>query len=612
MLEIASLKKRYGPRVVFDQASAFMPPGVRIGLVGPNGCGKTTLLRMIAEEEDYEGGDIRLKKNCSIGYLPQDLAELPGETIVEAVHRGEHPEYVAERLLSGLGFAADSFGESPDRFSGGYRMRVALAHLLISEPDVLLMDEPTNHLDAASIRWLEQFMRETSTGILMVSHDTEFLDRTVTHIWEVYQHTLRTYTGNYSRYVRQRADRQAQLEAAAKTQQRKVDKLERFVERFRSKATKASQVQSRIKELDKIKPIELERKVRSFQFSFPKPPASGHSILKLDHIAKRYDDNIVYTDFNLEIERGERVALVGENGAGKTTLLKILAGTLGFEQGKRTVGHNVTLHYFAQHQSESLNLEHNIIDSLHEVADLAETADTQYLRNVAGAFLFSGEEQYKRVRVLSGGEKARVALARMLIRPANTLLLDEPTNHLDPRAVDVLTDALSDFPGTIVFISHDPTFLMRMATRVVHIEEGQPTSYPGGYEYYLWKRRDLIEALPEDQPSSAEKVRAASRPQAAPAAKSDSNRRREATKSLNRAQRKLERLEAQIAALEASCEHQEAELAHEDTYQDYERWTELEAAHRTDRAKLDQALADWQEQAEEVEQQQEILQQLEV
>lgn len=595
MLEIANLHKRYGPRVVFEKAAAFMSPNVRIGLVGPNGCGKTTLLRMVAGEEDWEGGDIRLKKGCKIGYLPQDLAELPGATISESVHRGEYPEYVAERLLSGLGFASDEYKQPPDSFSGGFRMRVALAHLLIAEPDILLMDEPTNHLDRASCRWLEQFLRDTSTAVLMVSHDTEFLDRTVTHIWEVYQTTLRPYTGNYSRFIRQREARQAQLESAAKSQQRKVDKLERFVDRFRSKASKASQVQSRIKELDKVKTIELERKTRGFQFTFPKPPASGHSVLKLDHIAKRYEENIVYRDFNLEIERGERVALVGENGAGKTTLLKILAGVLDFEKGTRTVGHNATLHYFAQHQSEALNLDHNIIDSLHEVAELAETADTQYLRNVAGAFLFSGEDQFKRISVLSGGEKARVALARMLIRPTNTLLLDEPTNHLDPRAVDVITDALSDFPGTIVFISHDPTFLMRMATRVVHIEQGVPTLYPGGYEYYLWKRRDLLAEDAEIASAPAPKAKKA------PAKPSEGARRYETAKALKSAKRKLDRLEKAVAELEISCAEQETELASEGAYEDYELWAKLEATHREARASLDRNLADWQAQAEEVE-----------
>jgi ATP-binding cassette subfamily F protein 3 len=590
MIEIAQVNKAYGADVVFDGAAAFLSGGQRIGLVGPNGCGKTTLLRMIAGEEEYQAGNINLRKNKRIGYLPQNLEAIPGKTILDAVHRDEYPAYVAERLLSGLGFEVAEFTKPIDEFSGGYRMRVALAHLLISEPDVLLLDEPTNHLDVGTTAWLERFLIEAGTTLLIVSHDVDFLNRMVTHVWEVYSSQLRTYTGNYSSYGKQREQHRVQLEAAAKSQGRKIAKLELFVDRFRAKNTKATQVQSRIKELNKIKRVELERNHRSMRFSFPEPEPSGHRIFALNHLAKAYGDQIVYTDLNLEIERGQRVALLGENGAGKSTLLKILAGSLDFEGGERILGHNVSLHYFAQHQSEVLNPNHTVLDAIH---DAEPEADRQWIRGVAGAFLFSGDDQHKKVMVLSGGEKARVALARMLLRPANTLLLDEPTNHLDPASVDILTDALAAYPGTIIFISHDPTFLARISNRCIEIEQGVPTDYVGDYEYYLWKRSEEFDVADAATAKSTKPV--------AEKGKGQAGQRRKLSKTLSKAERGFNRNEARISELESAIEALDSELGREETYQDFERWTALEAEQSEKKAELETVMGTWQADGERVE-----------
>ena len=592
MIEIAQVNKAYGADVVFDGAAAFLSPGHRVGLVGPNGCGKTTLLRMIAGDEEYQAGNIHIRKNKRIGYLPQNLEAIPGDTILDAVHRNKYPAYVAERLLSGLGFEVAEFAKPMDEFSGGYRMRVALAHLLITEPDVLLLDEPTNHLDVHTTAWLERFLIDAGTTLLIVSHDVDFLNRMVTHVWEVYSRGLRSYTGNYTSYRKQREAHRVQLEAAAKSQGRKIAKLERFVERFRAKNTKATQVQSRIKELNKIKRVELESDRRSMRFTFPDPDPPGHRIFTLKHLAKSYGDNTVYTDLNLEIERGQRVALLGENGAGKSTLLKILAGQLEFDSGDRELGHNVTLHYFAQHQSEILNPNHTVLDAIHEAEP---EADRQWIRGVAGAFLFSGDDQFKKVMVLSGGEKARIALARMLLRPANTLLLDEPTNHLDPASVDVLTDSLAAYPGTIIFISHDPTFLHRIANRCVEIEHGVPTDYIGDYEYYLWKRSEELEIADSAPADSAKPAAAADKP------KSQAAERRELSKKLNKVERALARNEARIGELEEEIAALDTELGLETNYQDYERWAELEAQQREKKDELERVMETWQSDGEGVE-----------
>jgi len=578
MLQIESVSKQYSTKVLLKNATAHIRPGSRVGLVGPNGAGKTTLFRMILEEESPDKGSIRKRPRLRIGYLPQELETITGKTVLDAAHRDLYPEHEAERILMGLGFTEIDFGRLIEKLSGGYRMRVALAHLLLSNPDVLLLDEPTNHLDKPTQRWFEQFLLNSEMTLLIISHDTAFLDRVVTHIWDLRHHRIEEYRGNYSSFKQIRAERDSQRAAAAGRQAKEVARVQTFVDRFRYQANKASQVQSRIKQLEKVKMIEIQRDPKRVKFKFPLPAASGRQVLELQSVAKRYGEKVVYEKVDCSIERGQRVALVGENGAGKSTLLKMLAGALAFEKGTRTVGHGVTLHYFAQHQAETLNPEHTVLDSLSEVSSQAET---NFLRGIAGAFLFSGDDQKKPIKALSGGERNRVALARMLVEPANTLLLDEPTNHLDPASVDMLTDALTEFPGTIVFISHDPTFLTRISTRVIEIEEGKARSFSGDYEYYLWKKTQEVESIKETSDelkgSNRGKTAAPTRAMASQAqAKRSAGDRRDLNKTQARLEKQVARAEAEIAEYETKIKARDLELANPALYKDEStKWSAL-------------------------------------
>jgi ATP-binding cassette, subfamily F, member 3 len=597
MLQIESVSKQYSTKVLLKNATAHLRPGSRVGLVGPNGAGKTTLFRMILEEESPDKGSIRKRPRLRIGYLPQELETITGKTVLDAAHRDLYPEHEAERILMGLGFTEIDFGRLIEKLSGGYRMRVALAHLLLSNPDVLLLDEPTNHLDKPTQRWFEQFLLNSEMTLLIISHDTAFLDRVVTHIWDLRHHRIEEYRGNYSSFKQIRAERDSQRAAAAGRQAKEVARVQTFVDRFRYQANKASQVQSRIKQLEKVKMIEIQRDPKRVKFKFPLPAASGRQVLELQSVAKRYGEKVVYEKVNCSIERGQRVALVGENGAGKSTLLKMLAGALAFEKGTRTVGHGVTLHYFAQHQAETLNPEHTVLDSLSEVSSQAET---NFLRGIAGAFLFSGDDQKKPIKALSGGERNRVALARMLVEPANTLLLDEPTNHLDPASVDMLTDALTEFPGTIVFISHDPTFLTRISTRVIEIEEGKARSFSGDYEYYLWKKTQEVESIKEtsdelkgtDRGKTATPTRAmASQAQAKPSA----GDRRDLNKTQARLEKQVARAEAEITEYETKIKARDLELANPALYKNEStKWSALHLEQNGWKKELVRLTARWE------------------
>jgi len=579
MLQIESVSKQYSTKVLLTDASAHLRPNSRVGLVGPNGAGKTTLFRMVLGEESPDEGSIRKRPRLRIGYLPQELETITGKTVLDAAHRDEFPEHEAERILMGLGFSEVDFARPIDNLSGGYRMRVALAHLLLSNPDVLMLDEPTNHLDKPTQRWFEQFLINSDMTLLIISHDTAFLDRVVTHIWELRHHKIEEYRGNYSSFQDLRAERDAQLQASATRQSKEIARVQKFVDRFRYQANKASQVQSRIKQLEKVKRIEVQRDPKRVKFRFPLPSTSGRHVLDLVGISKRYGEKVIYETLDFSVERGQRVALVGENGAGKSTLLKMLAGVLPPDSGTRTVGHGATVHYFAQHQAETLNPEHTILESLEEATTHAEM---NFLRGIAGAFLFTGLDQKKLVKALSGGERNRVALARMLVEPANTLLLDEPTNHLDPASVDVLTDALAEFPGTIVFISHDPTFLARIATRIVEIEDGRARNFIGDYEYYLWKKAQEFESIKETkeeldgkpQAKSSGPTRAMVQQIKAPAKDSGGNRR-DLTKTHARLEKQVARAESEIADLELKVKTRESELADPALYKEFEKWNVL-------------------------------------
>jgi ATP-binding cassette subfamily F protein 3 len=596
MLQIESVHKQFSTKVLFDGASAHLRPHSRVGLVGPNGTGKTTLFKMILGEESPDEGTIRKRPRLSIGYLPQELETITGKTALDAAHRDEYPEHEAKRILSGLGFSEADFSRPVDKLSGGYRMRVALAHLLLSNPDVLMLDEPTNHLDKPTQRWFEEFLLNSKLTLLVISHDTAFLDHIATHVWEIRDKTIQEFRGNYTKFRELRAARDSQLQAAATRQAKEVARVQQFVDRFRYQANKARQVQSRIKQLEKVKLIELQRDSKRVKFKFPLPSTSGRHVLDLQGVSKRYGEKIVYTSLDFSVERGQRVALVGENGAGKSTLLKMLAGVLPSDKGTRTVGHGVSLHYFAQHQAETLNPEHTILESLGEVSS---TAETNFLRGLAGAFLFSGQDQKKPIKALSGGERNRVALARMLVEPANTLLLDEPTNHLDPASVDVLTDAMIDFPGTIIFISHDPTFLTRIATRVVEIEDGNARNFFGDYEYYLWKKAQEFDSIKESSEElgqkSREKDAGPTKAMASQSAtKSAAGDRRDLNKTQARLEKQVARAETEIAEHEMKIKERDQMLADPALYQEFSKWNGLHQEQDTWKQELERLTARWE------------------
>ncbi|HEV2494240.1 MAG TPA: ABC-F family ATP-binding cassette domain-containing protein [Terriglobia bacterium] len=534
MIQLSSAGKRFGSKVLFEGFDWLLTPGDRIGLVGGNGTGKSTLLKVLAGLETLDDGTLSTSKGITRGYLPQDGLALSGHSVLEEclsvfgnllemekemealTHQmaeldpaGEEYERVTERyhsletefqrrdgysleaqagaVLNGLGFSRQDQARPTEEFSGGWQMRVALAKLLLIKPNLLLLDEPTNHLDLEARNWLEQYLESYPHAFVLVSHDRYFLDVTVNKILEIWNRRVYAYTGNYDRYLTQKEERKAQLESAYHHQQERIHHLEVFINRFRYQATKARQVQSRIKELEKIARIELPPEEKTIHFSFPQPPASGRMVAEFRGVAKSYGAKPVLGGVNFVINRADRVGLVGVNGAGKSTLIKLLAGAEKATAGENRLGHNVEVDYFAQDQYKALDPEARLIDDIASVAPAALSGQTQ-LRSLLGCFLFSDDEVFKRIRVLSGGERNRYALARMLLRPPNFLLLDEPTNHLDLRAKDVLLEALRKYTGTVVFVSHDRYFIDKLATRIFEIGGGEIHDYPGNYEDYLWQK----------------------------------------------------------------------------------------------------------------------------
>ncbi len=526
MIQLSSAGKRYGHKLLFEGVDWLITPKDRIGLVGANGTGKSTLLKVLGGLETLDYGSISIAKGISAGYLPQDGLTLSGRTVFaecmsvfsklrameeemeqltasmsELDHASAEYAQVADRyqrvehefqardgyaieaqvgsVLTGLGFRKDDWDRQTDEFSGGWQMRIALAKLLLQKPNLLLLDEPTNHLDLEARNWLEEYLTEYPYAFVLISHDRYFLDVTVGKIVEIWNKRIHFYAGNYDKYEEQKTQRREQLEAAYRNQRERIEQLEVFINRFRYQATKAKQVQSRIKELEKMNRIELPEEEKTIHFSFPQPKASGRIVAEFAGIAKSYGEKEVFRDVSFMIERGDRIALVGVNGAGKSTLIKLLAGKEPLSAGEYRLGHNVQADYFAQDQYKELDQDARIFDDL---AELSPRSTQTKLRSLLGCFLFSADEVFKRIGVLSGGERNRYALLRMLLHPANFLLLDEPTNHLDMRAKDVLLEALSKYTGTVVFVSHDRYFIDKLATRVFEIGDGRVEVYPGNYE----------------------------------------------------------------------------------------------------------------------------------
>ncbi len=534
MIHVENLSKRYGERILLEDVSWHVKKRDRIGLTGPNGAGKTTLLKMLAGLEEPDRGSIRMATGTTIGYLPQDGIVHHGRTVREEVllafqellalkeeqHRledslagaseedgnlaklleryadvsdrfrergGYEIDAQVASVLKGLGFGLADQERKTEEFSGGWQMRIALAKLLLARPNLLLMDEPTNHLDLPARNWLEEYLGEYPGSVVLVSHDRFFLDATIKRITEVGLKTLTDYHGNYSKYVVEHEGRMERLKAAWKRQTDEIEKAEVFINRFRYTATKARQVQSRIKMLDKVERIEIPPERKKIRFRFPEAPRPGRIVLEAKGVRRAWGDNVVLGHVDLLIERGDRIALVGPNGAGKSTLMRILAGVDRPDEGVRREGHRVILDYFAQDQASELDPSLTVYE---EMTAASPTTMVPMIRTVLGGFLFEGDDVYKKVAVLSGGERNRLALAKMLLRPSNVLLLDEPTNHLDLDSKEVLLDALAEYAGTLVFVSHDRYFVDRLAGKVVEVGGGEAPLYPGGYEDFLyWKKR---------------------------------------------------------------------------------------------------------------------------
>lgn len=535
MLQLSGAGKRFGPKLLFEDADWLITPNERTALVGANGTGKSTLMKLLAGVEGYDGldyGTIQRTRGMTIGYLPQDGLALAGRTVFEeclSVFEGligmekeletlstslseldpESDEYAAAAdrfshidsqfrahdgyaldaqvgtVLTGLGFAKTDWARRTEEFSGGWQMRIALAKLLLQKPSLLLLDEPTNHLDLETRNWLETYLKSYPNGFILISHDRYFLDVTVDKIVEIWNKKLHVYHGNYEKYLQQKEERMVQLKAAYKNQRDQIEHLEAFISRFRYQATKAKQVQSRIKELEKIVRIEIPEEEAAIHFSFPQPPPSGRTVVEVAAMSKSYGPKHVLNDVSFTIDRGDRIALVGVNGAGKSTLVRLLSGEDVPTSGVLKLGHNVLAEYFAQDQYKVLDPQARMLVDIGRTAP--KVSETE-LRSLLGCFLFSGDDVFKPLGVLSGGERNRYALARILVSPANFLLLDEPTNHLDLRAKDVLLEAINKFTGTVIFVSHDRYFIDRLATRVFEVADGKVHVFPGNYEDYLWRK----------------------------------------------------------------------------------------------------------------------------
>ena len=555
MIQLSSLSKGFGDRILFDKVTWQISDGERVGLCGANGAGKTTLLRMLAGFEEADAGSIIKPSTLRVGYLPQDGLVHEGRSLYEeaslafgallelkeemhaleaklgdpAVPVPEHDEMLARysdlqdrfrvndgyqidlkvaTVLRGLGFGEGDFERLTETFSGGWQMRLALAKLLLASPDLLLLDEPTNHLDLDARNWLEGYLLGYPHAVILVSHDRFFLDAVVHRIAEVSLRTITDYQGTYSHYLIESQARLDRLRQAKREQDEEVARMRQFIDRFRYQATKAAQVQSRIKMLEKIVPIEVPPERKKVRFKFPGCARSGRMAFELRNARKAYGDIVVFRDVSLHIERGDRIALIGPNGTGKSTLMRLLAGVEPPDEGQRHEGHQVVTQYFAQDEPSRLDPSLTVYETL---AAGSPVHMVPAIRNILGGFLFSGDDVYKRVSVLSGGERTRLAVARMLLRPSNTLLLDEPTNHLDLDSKDVLLDALTDYGGTLVFVSHDRYFVDRLATKIIEVGKGEANVYPGAYEEFLWRKEhpDVALGAPHEALRQTERPRRA-------------------------------------------------------------------------------------------------------
>jgi ATP-binding cassette subfamily F protein 3 len=600
MLTVAGLSKSFGGRELFDDVSLNIMAGDRIAITGPNGAGKSTLIKIILGKEEPDGGTVSFIRGTRVGYLPQESEPAGNETVMEVAvpHEHEHDgQFIAKvkQILASLGFKQSDHDRPAKEMSGGWIMRAHLARLLAEEPDLLMLDEPTNHLDLETLIWFQDYLKYYPGAILMISHDREFLNNLCTHIAELRSSKIMRYTGNYDEYLVQRAAMEATLIATAKSQQREIDRLQLFADRFGAKASKASQAQSKRKQIERIKEDMIEvpdGPESTMGFRFPQPQRSGQRVITLEKIKFGYGEKLIYDGIDFEAERDQRIVLVGPNGAGKSTLLKLLAQVLTPQAGEHKLGHNAKFGYFAQHRAAMLNPKHTVFQ---EAMDTPQRITEQAIRTVLGSFLFRGDDIYKPVSVLSGGEKSRLALVKLLLDPPNLLLMDEPTTHLDLASVDALIVALKQYQGTLVFISHDVHFIRALSTHVVRVEAGQLKHFGGGYQYYLDKTAQSARAAL----TSSSFGSVVSRP-VVPKVDRKEQKRLEAEQRQARSDKKNEipkriaALEKEIADLEAKERDYAAELEKPETYHSGGRATQInrELTQVTDR--LEAANAEWE------------------
>ena len=648
MLQIDGITLHFGERALFDNINTIVNSGERIGLVGPNGAGKSTLLKIIAGEQQADSGSISMSNEATVGYLPQDGVEPdPHLTLFEEVEHAfadimklrnqfdevqaqletaasdsaEHDEALTqfgeiqhklensgaytlqadiERILVGLGFSEEDFTRSTTEFSGGWLMRIALAKLLLQKPTYLLLDEPTNHLDIVSLQWIEAFLKTYEGAVIIVSHDRAFLDNVTNRTLALRMGSMDEYAGNYSFYEEKYAKEKELLKQQYENQQKEIKQTQEFIDRFRYKATKAKQVQSRIKQLEKMEQIELEQEQSEISFQFPPPERSGQVVITLDNVVKKYDENTVFDGIEYEIERGDKIAVVGPNGAGKSTMIRILAGLEPISAGNREVGYNVTPGYFAQHQADELDPKNTPLDEMR----LAGTHESETrLRTILGSFLFVGDDVFKKVSVLSGGEKSRVALAKMLLNSGNFLIFDEPTNHLDMQSKNILQQALQQFPGTLMIVSHDRDFLDPIVSKTLEVQPGKIKTWLGNISYYLDKKSREEESGNQHQNGKApqnksDQTNTLSRKEER---RLEAEKRNALSKKIKPLKKSLKTLEKDIETYESRIAEIEEMMAKPDFYDDADRVKEISIEYEELKSSLNDAFGKWEEIAGRIE-----------